>query len=68
MAILKAELEGGIKMDGKQLINCTVGSCEYNNQKNGKCELKDIIVKPCKNGNTGNPEDESMCGSYKSNS
>ena len=35
--------------------------------KNGKCELTDIIVKPCKDGNTGKPEDESMCGSYKCN-
>ena len=52
-------------MDGKQIINCTVKSCEYNNQKAQKCALNDIIVKPCKDCSNGNPEDESMCGSYK---
>lgn len=52
-------------MDGKQLINCTVHSCEYNNQKTEKCELADIIVMPCKSCNNGNPKDESMCGSYR---
>lgn len=53
-------------MEKKQMINCTVGSCEYNNEKTQKCELEDIIVMPCKNCNNGNPEDESMCGSYRS--
>ncbi len=52
-------------MDGKQIINCTVRSCEYNNKVTKKCELNDIIVTPCKNCNNGNPEDESMCGSYR---
>lgn len=54
-------------MEKRQVINCTVHSCEYNNQKTEKCELEDIIVRPCKNCNTGNPEEESMCGSYRSN-
>jgi len=29
------------------------------------CELERIVVQPCKNCNTGNPEEESMCGSYE---
>lgn len=48
-----------------QKINCTVESCEYNNCDNKKCELHQINVRACKGGATGNPEDESMCGSYK---
>lgn len=52
-------------MDGKQSINCTVCSCEFNNEKTQKCELTDITVTPCKNCNNGKPEDESMCGSYR---
>ena len=52
-------------MEKKQLINCTVGSCQFNNKQTNKCALNDIIVKPCSNCNNGNPEDESMCGSYK---
>jgi len=54
-------------MEKKQLINCTVCSCAFNNKKTQKCELEDIIVRPCKNCNNGNPEDESMCGSYRCN-
>lgn len=54
-------------MEKKQLINCTVCSCEYNNEKTQKCELEDIIVRPCNNCNTGKAEDESMCGSYRYN-
>ena len=52
-------------MEGKQLINCTVKSCEYNNGKTQKCELNDIIVTPCKDCSNWKPEDESMCGSYR---
>ena len=52
-------------MDEKQKINCTVGSCEYNDTETRKCSLKEIIVEPCVGGNTGTPEDESMCASYE---
>ena len=52
-------------MDGKQIINCTVKSCEYNNSKTKMCELKDIVVTPCKKCGNGNKEDESMCGNYR---
>lgn len=54
-------------MDNKQTINCTVCSCQYNNDKTQKCELKNIIVRPCNECNTGKAEDESMCGSYRCN-
>lgn len=54
-------------MEKKQSINCTVCSCEYNNDKTQKCELEDIIVRPCENCNDGTPENESMCGSYRCN-
>ncbi len=52
-------------MDDKQSINCTVGSCMYNNTNTKKCTLKEIIVEPCVDCNNGTPEDESMCGSYE---
>ena len=48
-----------------QTINCTVGSCIYNNCDTNLCELEQIVVNPCCNGSTGKPEDESMCGSYR---
>ena len=51
-------------MDKKQTINCSVGSCEYNNCDNQMCELKEIVIEPCSNCKNGDPEDESMCGSY----
>lgn len=52
-------------MDKKQKINCTVDSCKYNDDQKQECELDQIIVEPCDDCNTGDPEDESMCGSYK---
>ena len=51
-------------MDKNQKINCTVTSCEYNNDEDQTCELKEILVEPCDDTSTGTPEDESMCGSY----
>lgn len=53
-------------MNEKQKINCTVGSCEFNNVQDQKCTLKQIIVTPTPNNHTENP-DESMCSSYKYN-
>lgn len=50
--------------DKKQKINCTVQSCKYNNCDYNLCGLNQINVKACSNCSTGNPEDESMCGSY----
>lgn len=48
-----------------QNIMCTVGSCKYNNHDTKACNLKQIEVLACKGCMSGNPEDESMCGSYK---
>lgn len=50
--------------DKNQKINCTVESCKYNNCDHNVCELKQIEVQACANCSNGNPEDESMCGSY----
>lgn len=49
-----------------QKINCTVGSCKFNDLQNQKCTLEQIIVEPVKGCNTKNP-DESMCASYENN-
>lgn len=51
-------------MEENQTINCTVGSCKYNDNKNQQCELKQIVVTPVEGCNTKQP-DESMCSSYK---
>lgn len=48
----------------KQEINCTVGSCRYNNKEKGMCELQAILVTPVSGKNTMKT-DESMCASYK---
>ena len=52
-------------MDKNQKINCNVKSCAFNDTENKICELDKIVVQPCPNCNNGNPEDESMCGSYE---
>lgn len=46
-------------------LNCSVTSCQYN-QHGNDCSLQKIQVNPCKNCNNGYPDDESMCGSYRS--
>ena len=51
-------------MDENQMINCTVGSCKFNDKQMQKCELKQIIVTPIEGCETKQP-DESMCSSYK---
>ena len=51
-------------MEKNQKINCTVGSCRYNNQNEQKCELQAILVAPNEGKKTMQP-DESMCSSYK---
>ena len=47
-----------------QGLNCSVTSCKYN-QHGNDCALQKIMVAPCINGSSGQPDDESMCGSYK---
>ena len=52
-------------MDKTQKIYCNVGSCEYNNCETKMCKLNAIKVAACPGCSNGNPEDESMCDSYK---
>lgn len=51
-------------MEDHQKINCTVSSCLYNGKANKECLLTNILVKPCKDCETGNCT-ETVCGSYK---
>lgn len=51
-------------MDKKQKINCTVGSCKYNNTDSKECILNQIVVTPMQDCNT-KKADESMCSSYE---
>lgn len=51
-------------MEENQTINCTVGSCKYNDNQRQQCQLKQIIVTPVQGCNT-KQADESMCSSYK---
>ena len=52
-------------MEDYRKINCTVETCEYNNSDIRRCELHQINVQACPGCQNGNPEEESMCGSYK---
>ncbi len=52
-------------MSQEQRINCTVGSCTFNDEKEQKCSLKEIFVEACTGCNTGIASEESMCGSYE---
>ena len=51
-------------MEQKQKINCTVGTCKYNDKGCQQCTLDQIIVTPIVGCDTKQP-DESMCSSYK---
>lgn len=51
-------------MDKNQKINCTVGSCKYNNMENQECTLRQIMVAPMNDCHT-KKADESMCSSYE---
>jgi len=53
-------------MDKKQKINCTVESCQFNENNEHKCSLNAINVEPIDDCETCGP-DESMCGSYEYN-
>jgi len=50
---------------GCQTIGCKVASCAYN-KSGAVCDLERIEVEPMGGAHTGNPADESLCGSYKS--
>ena len=51
-------------MEKKQLINCTVTSCAYNNSEEKICGLQSIHVAPLEDVDT-KTADESMCASYE---
>ena len=46
-------------------IRCGVSSCAYNCGDEAYCSLRAIHVEPCEGCESGNPADESMCGSYR---
>lgn len=47
-----------------QTIGCNVTSCRFN-KRGCVCELESITVEPCCDCHSGDPADESMCGSYE---
>ena len=49
---------------GCQTIGCRVASCKYHSEGHF-CTLDRIEVEPMPGGSTGDPADESLCGSYK---
>ena len=48
---------------GKQTIRCNVLSCTHN--EDCGCDLSAISVEPGCGRHSGNPEEESLCGSYQ---
>ena len=48
---------------GSQTSGCAVTSCRYNDE-GSYCMLNRIEVEPCCDCHTGDPADESLCGSY----
>ena len=56
--------KGWYVMEKNQKINCTVGSCKFNNTDKEECVLKQIVVTPMDDCNT-RTADESMCSSYE---
>lgn len=55
------------EQQGKQTIGCTVVSCRHND-RGSFCELSRIQVEPmrgCEGCHSGDPADESLCGSYR---
>ena len=47
-----------------QTVGCRVTSCRFNGGGK-KCELSHIEVEPMNGMHTGEPCDESLCGSYR---
>lgn len=52
-------------MAKNQKIKCDVCSCEFNNETEQMCELKEIQVCACPGCHNGMAKDESMCDSYR---
>ena len=51
--------------DPNERIRCRVRSCAFNCEGEGFCSLQAIQVEPCQGCDSGRPQDESMCASYK---
>ena len=49
---------------GRQTIGCSVTSCQYN-AEGRNCDLSRVQIEPMCGCHTGEPCDESLCGSYK---
>lgn len=47
-----------------QRINCSVGSCEYNEKGKNICNLDSVQVSPAAKSDSGAPYDETLCSSY----
>ncbi|MBS7228246.1 MAG: DUF1540 domain-containing protein [Christensenellales bacterium] len=50
---------------GNQTIGCTVTSCRHNDEQSHYCQLNRVEIEPCRGCHTGDPADESLCGSYR---
>lgn len=46
-------------------IRCGVESCSYHCGEQNYCSLRSIRVEACPSCGSGDPQDESMCGSYR---
>ena len=46
-------------------IRCRVSSCAYHCGERDYCSLNAIQGEPCQSCQSGKPDDESMCGSYR---
>lgn len=53
------------KKDVNSDIRCNVNSCAFHCSGEDCCSLKSIHVDACPGCSSGEPKDESMCGSYK---
>ena len=61
----KQEAKVMIHQNPNESIRCRVSSCAFNCPGEGFCSLRAIQVEPCRGCESGKPEDESMCASYK---
>ena len=53
------------KMNKCQKIQCSVGSCIFNEFSENLCNLEAIQVSAAAKSNSGAPYDETLCASYK---
>ena len=53
------------KNAGAQTINCGVSSCAFHEGGENVCGLRGVHIEPMYDAGSGQPWDESMCGSYR---